>query len=362
MMTLLQIYQAKVDSQKLSKDLAQIQAVTALSDLQKSLQPQGDGQSLYLYGPVGRGKTMLMDLFYSCLCGVTKQRLHFHHFMAQVHHALNQREGTIDPLQHIAKEWSRRTKVLCFDEFFVTDIGDAMLMANLFDALFQEGVVLVATSNSHPEQLYENGLARVRFLPTIDLLMNKCQIINIAGEVDHRFAYGLNYRYYFVQSQASFLSQFKQVKGDIVTSHIEICHREIATLGKSKIGYLFDFMALCSTPRATADYIELAQNYHAIFISKVPKMGRQPDENRVEQGTEDGYQREPSNIQNAMLDDEARRFIALVDECYEQHCLLVIDAECELTQLYVGDQLAFAFERTKSRLVEMQNWEVHEGS
>lgn len=355
-MTLTDIYLAQIDSQALRQDPAQLVAVAALDNLCHSLETGAKGQSLYLYGPVGRGKTMLMDLFFEHLSGVTKQRLHFHHFMAQVHQALNQLQGTINPLQQVAKDWASTAKVLCFDEFFVTDIGDAMIMARLFEALFKEGVLLVTTSNAHPEQLYHNGLARERFLPTIELLLAKCDVINVAGEVDHRFAHGAHYTHYFVQNQTQFLAQFERAHGVLETAQIEICRREVEVLGKIEQGYLFDFMALCSTPRATADYIELAQKHKVIFISKVPKMGAEPDEKSVTQGIEDGYQRAHSTIQNARFDDEARRFIALVDECYEQHCLLIIDAQCDLSELYVGEQLAFAFERTKSRLVEMQSW------
>lgn len=355
-MTLTDIYLAQIESQVLQQDPAQRLAVAALDNVRQSLEAGNKGQSLYLFGPVGRGKTMLMDLFFEHLLGVTKQRLHFHHFMAQVHQALNTLQGTINPLQQVAKDWASKAKVLCFDEFFVTDIGDAMIMARLFEALFKEDVILVTTSNAHPEQLYHNGLARERFLPTIALLLSECEVINVAGEVDHRFAHGAHYIHYFVQNQTQFLAQFERDLGVLETAQIEICRREVEILGKSEHGYLFDFMALCSTPRATADYIELAQNHRAIFISKVPKMGEEPDEKRVTQGIEDGYQRAHSSIQNARFDDEARRFIALVDECYEQRCLLVIDAQCDLSELYVGEQLAFAFERTKSRLVEMQSW------
>ena len=359
MITLIDSYFSLIQSQKLTQDPAQIIALNALDTLANALEQGKSCQSLYLYGPVGRGKTMLMDLFFAHLSGVTKQRLHFHHFMAQVHQALNVLQGTLNPLQQVAKGWASKAKVLCFDEFFVTDIGDAMIMARLFEALFKEGVVLVTTSNAYPKQLYHNGLARERFLPTIDLLLLKCEVINVAGEVDHRFAHGANYTHYFVQDQARFLTQFERVHGVLETTQIEICRREVEVLGKSGLGYLFDFMALCSTPRATADYIELAQNHRVIFISKVPKMGAEPDEKRVTQGIEDGYQRAHSNIQNARFDDEARRFIALVDECYEQRCLLVIDAQCDLCELYVGEQLAFAFERTRSRLVEMQSWKLN---
>ena len=355
-MTLTDIYLAQIESQILQQDPAQRLAVAALDNVRQSLEADNKGQSLYLFGPVGRGKTMLMDLFFEHLSGVTKQRLHFHHFMAQVQQALNTLQGTINPLQQVAKDWASKAKVLCFDEFFVTDIGDAMIMARLFEALFKEDVILVTTSNAHPEQLYHNGLARERFLPTIALLLSECEVINVAGEVDHRFAHGAHYTHYFVQNQTQFLAQFERAHGVLETAKIEICRREVEILGKSEHGYLFDFMALCSTPRATADYIELAQNHRAIFISKVPKMGAEPDEKRVTQGIEDGYQRAHSSIQNARFDDEARRFIALVDECYEQRCLLVIDAQCDLSELYVGEQLAFAFERTKSRLVEMQSW------
>lgn len=362
---ILTLYHAKVASGELSFDAAQHNAVLALNTLSEQLQtrycwwqkkPQIKG--IYLYGPVGRGKSMLMDLFYKNLATHKKQRLHFHHFIAQVHQQLGALQGHKNPLQMIAKSWAKTIKVLCFDEFFVSDIGDAMIMARLFDALFKHGVVLVSTSNAKPEQLYYNGLQRARFLPTIDLINQYCHIVNVAGEQDHRFRYGKNNRHYFINTPAAefkrkFLAQYPTAKkhGELL-----VHGRILPYLYQAQHALMIDFMALCSGPRSANDYMLLAQQFEVVYVANVPAMGVGATGKVIVHGIEDSYQREKQTLNEHYLDDEARRFIALVDEFYDCHKLLVINAETDIVALYQGKKLRFEYARTQSRLVEMQNW------
>lgn len=362
---ILQHYYTQINCGKLQRDDAQLKAVKALDELAQALQrPQVwwrksvSPLGIYLYGPVGRGKSMLMDSFYERVAIEQKTRLHFHHFIAQVHTRLGQLQGLQNPLEQIAREWSKTLKLICFDEFFVSDIGDAMIMAGLFKALFAKGVVLVATSNCQPDQLYYNGLQRARFLPTIELLKSHCQIINIAGVVDHRFRFGTHTTYYFNsavenQLQSNFLAFADQL---LTAKHVTICGRNIACLQRSNNSIMFDFMALCSGPRSTADYIYLAQHYQRIYVCDIPVMGLAATGKQIVHGIEDSYQREHQDLQEHTLDDEARRFIALVDEFYDRGKLLVLSSEVEIADLYQGKKLAFEYARTESRLIEMQNW------
>ncbi|KAF7764559.1 hypothetical protein PCIT_b0595 [Pseudoalteromonas citrea] len=353
-----------IQSGELNSDDAQLNALNYLANLQQDLYSGNPTKGAYLHGPVGRGKSMLMDLFFDTLTNIPKQRVHFHHFMALVHQSLNDIQGTHEPLQVIAKSWAKKTKVLCFDEFFVSDIGDAMIMAGLFEALFDSGVVLIATSNCQPDTLYKNGLQRDRFLPTIKLIHCHCEVIGIYGPTDHRFSQGFNPCYISVGDEPLFDCMLH----DLITSPlnnsgsfktITICNREIATLGFINNAIAFDFVPICSAPRATADYIELAQRFAILMIKNVPQMGSNAIDSITVQGVEDGYKREKSAVAAHQLDDEARRFIALVDEYYDQGCLIILHCEVALQSLYVGKQLAFEFERTKSRLVEMQNWSLN---
>ncbi|WP_024609657.1 cell division protein ZapE [Pseudoalteromonas sp. TB64] len=362
---ILSLYKAKVASGELSFDVAQQNAVSALNILSEQLQTSHTWwqkaplvKGVYLYGPVGRGKSMLMDLFYKNLATTQKQRLHFHHFIAQVHAQLAQLQGQKNPLNLIAKQWAKNIRVLCFDEFFVSDIGDAMIMARLFDALFKHGVVLVATSNAKPEQLYYNGLQRARFLPTIDLVNNHCHIISVEGIEDHRFRHGKNSSHYFIGlSESAFKSAFSIDYPTAVQSNtISVHGRELPYLLKTDNALMIDFMALCSGPRSANDYMFLAKQFDVLYISKVPKMGVNATGKVIVHGIEDSYQREKQTLDEHTLDDEARRFIALVDEFYDCHKLLVINAEADIDTLYTGKKLSFEYARTQSRIVEMQNW------
>jgi len=329
-------------------------------------------QGLYFYGRVGRGKTMLMDLFYQNIPLKNKKRIHFHRFMESVHQQLNaltlNQLSTDNPLTLIAKTWAVDIDLLCFDEFFVSDIGDAMLLAGLFKALFSLDVTLVATSNCQPEQLYHNGLQRERFLPTIALINQYCQVISVNGDTDHRLTNTVTRRYnnyYFTHSQGVQLlaKRFQELCNDRAESlpgdklrTIVINYRAINYLAKTSKHIWFDFYALCSGPRSQRDYIQIANQFETVLISNVPQFSGKLIP-AVFSGVEDSYQR--SGVLMAelrQLDDEARRFIALVDEFYDRKIQLIISADVDILKLYQGQQLSFEFQRCQSRLFEMQNF------
>lgn len=340
-----------------------------------SSKPKPVVKGLYFYGRVGRGKTMLMDLFYQNIALKYKKRIHFHRFMESVHQQLNELSSKqsstgidkgMNPLTHIAKIWATDIELLCFDEFFVNDIGDAMLLAGLFKELFSLGVTLVTTSNCQPEQLYRNGLQRERFLPTIALINQHCQVISIDGDTDHRITHTIvkQYKnYYFThdngeQKLAQRFQEYSHEKLDRVNDsqrkYIVINQREIPFLAKTSKHIWFNFYALCSGPRSQRDYIQLADSFDTVFISNVPQFSGKLIP-AVFSGVEDSYQR--SGVLMAELrhlDDEARRFIALVDEFYDRKIQLIISAEVDIVQLYQGKQLNFEFQRCQSRLFEMQ--------
>jgi len=399
----LELYQKLINDNVLCEDKAQLEAIKALSNLTTQLltkqnkkpvtsllqstlantsintSTNHDVQGLYFYGRVGRGKTMLMDLFYQNLAIKNKKRIHFHRFMEDVHQTLNKltfSQPPIDnPLEHIAKSWAKQLDLLCFDEFYVSDIADAMILAGLFKVLFAQGVTLVATSNCQPEQLYRNGLQRDRFLPTITLINRYCQVISIDGEVDHRRSEIItsqysNYYFTDLQGEARLSKRFDQlcltdtttevITTETVTGEISIDEticvngREIVFLKKGSQQIWFDFFALCSGPRSQRDYIYLADKFTSVFISRVPCFSGQLIP-AVFSGVEDSYQRSGvlmGDLQH--LDDEARRFIALVDEFYDRNVTLVLSADVDITELYQGKQLTFEFQRCQSRLFEMQ--------
>jgi len=295
-------------------------------------------KGLYFYGGVGRGKTYLMDLFFHSLKTERKSRLHFHHFMLRVHKELTLLAGQKNPLVKIAKKFASETDLICFDEFFVDDITDAMILAGMFEALFAEGVVLVATSNIHPKDLYKNGLQRARFLPAIALITEHCEIYNLDGGKDYRLDRLSETEIYHspLGSEANALMNhtFENLANGekLYNTPLTINGREIQTRAYSVDTLLIDCTSLCDGPRAVADYIELAIVYRTILLADVPQM----------------------NLQN---NDMARRFIAMVDEFYNHHVVLIISAEVDVYSLYAGHKLAFEFQRCISRLLEMQSKE-----
>lgn len=297
-------------------------------------------QGLYFWGGVGRGKTYLMDTFFDALPFDCKQRTHFHRFMQQVHQQLTALKGEKNPLEQVADRIAKNTLVLCFDEFFVTDIGDAMILAGLMQALFKRGVTLVATSNIEPEGLYKDGLQRERFIPAIRLIQRYTQVVNVDSGVDYRLRVLQQARLFHSplndQARNQIAQSFIKLVPDV--AHIEentfvsILGREIPCVKQAEDVAWFRFDALCEGPRSQNDYIELSRIYHAVIVEAVPILG-----------------------ENA--DDSARRFINLIDEFYDRAVKVIISAEAPIQNLYQGSGLNFEFERTKSRLLEMQSEE-----
>ena len=379
--TPLAIYQAKIGFE-LIEDPAQAQAVLALDKLYQQIIGRTDAQplkGLYLWGDVGRGKTFLMDLFFDALPQQGKLRLHFHRFMARVHQALKEHAGQRDPLKLIAKNLAKECKVLCFDEFFVSDIGDAMILAGLFETLFAQGVVLVATSNIPIERLYENGLARHRFLPCIAQLLAHTQMLHLNGEQDHRL-HALNHEpsaeaiaaisnHIGLSGTLDFdgiFTTLTQGANTVQTRTLRVCQRDIPVVRATAEGHLpsvawFDFYALCDGPRSQLDYIEIASRFKIVMLSGVPKLGGEVKSWIRARGTEDGTGENQAaatgerQLSYAANDDPARRFISLIDELYDQDVSLYLSCDVPLMDLYQGGALSFEFRRTYSRLIEMSH-------
>jgi cell division protein ZapE len=293
---------------------------------------------LYLWGGVGRGKTHLMDHFHDALPFGEKRRRHFHRFMREVHRALKRHRDHADPLDRVADDIAADIRVLCFDEFFVSDIADAMILSRLLDGLFRRGVTLVATSNVPPEDLYRDGLQRQRFLPAIRLLEKHARILEMDGGTDYRLRFLRNAEIYHSPlddaAETVMEENFKRLAPDVssqsVTLDIEGRRMQARAEGEGVIW--FDFDAVCRGPRSQNDYIELARCYHTVLISGVPVMGRDDE-------------------------DAARRFIALVDEFYDRNVKLILSAAAGVDELYQGRRLGFEFERTRSRLTAMRTGE-----
>jgi cell division protein ZapE len=292
-------------------------------------------RGLYLWGGVGRGKTFLVDLFYEGLPVRQKQRTHFHRFMRQIHDRLREHAGQSDPLARIAQEWKDSLRVLVLDEFFVTDIGDAMLLGRLLERLFAQGVALVTTSNTAPEELYKDGLQRERFLPAIATLQKYCVVLHAEGQQDYRLRTLTRspvYRAPLDEAAEAWLGQrWLELAGvPAQAGQIEIDGRSIALRGRCRGLAWFDFPDLCEGPRSTTDYIELAREFDTLLVGAIPTFDRHNE-------------------------DAARRFVNLIDELYDRQVKLVCTAAAAPTALYSGSRLAGAFERTASRLIEMQS-------
>jgi len=299
---------------------------------QREVTPRG----LYLWGGVGRGKTWLMDMFFDTLPLDKKLRLHFRHFMQEIHDELTQLAGHRDPLLIVARHFAQRIRVLCLDEFYVEDITDAMILYRLLDALNAQGIVLVFTSNLAPAELYKNGLQREHFLPAIKLIETGTEVVELDGNTDHRLRKLKQAHIWFsplnTASERAIRQRFNElVPGTaLVDVPIKINHRQIACRRRADDVAWFDFYQLCHGPRASADYIELARQFHTVLVSGIPHMGENEEE-------------------------WAHRFIDMVDEFYDRRVKLLVTADNEPVHLYQGRRHIFDFQRTTSRLMEMRS-------
>lgn len=353
-------YQHAIAQQGFVADDAQRRAVEALQACHEALHHgRAPSMGVYLWGPVGRGKTWLMDQFYQSL-QVHARRQHFHHFMGWVHQRLFQLTGTQDPLQALARELSREVRVLCFDELFVNDIGDAIILGRLFQVMFEEGVVMVCTSNQPPDQLYAEGFNRERFLPGIAAIQQHMQVIAVDGGEDHRLHPGIGIQRYWVNQPCALAGVFKQLaEGQPVRSGpVAVGHRSIVAVQSSDTVLWCRYADLCEQPLAAMDFMLICDRFKAILLDKVPNLSAQKRPGRIARGTEDGAQRVAAGDrelpQLSVHDDSVRRFIALVDECYDRKVPLFIEAQVPLDCLYTEGYLEFPFRRTLSRLQEMQ--------
>ena len=342
-------------------DASQEHAAQALEICYRALHADRYRQcvGVYLWGSVGRGKTWLMDMFHRSLT-VPSRRLHFHHFMQWVHRRLFALTGTTDPLLALAREVARDIRVLCFDELCVGDIGDAMLLGRLFQAMFDAGVVVVATSNQSPEQLYADGFNRERFLPAIAALRRHMQVIEVDGGQDHRQHPGIAHPRYWVADPDALPKVFAQLNGalPVIEKSLRLGDRQLQVVGRSAAAIWLRFDDLCGQPFAAADFIVLCDRFPAILLGNVPNLSASQRPAKIARGTEDSVERVMAGDRElpalSINDDSVRRFITLVDECYDRRVPLYIDAAVPLPSLYTEGHLTFPFRRTLSRLQEMQ--------
>lgn len=328
--------------QRLYDDLVQQRASAGglLARLLGRGRPEAPVRGLYFWGGVGRGKTYLMDNFFESLPFEHKLRAHFHRFMRRVHQELKTLKGEKNPLEKVADRIAGEARVICFDEFFVSDITDAMILGTLLEHLFARGVSLVATSNIVPDGLYKDGLQRQRFLPAIALLKRHCEVINVDGGVDYRLRALEKAEIYHAPLDSDAERALRGAFDSLVPAVEEVREAvDIAVEGRdiparfvAEDVVWFGFAALCDGPRSQNDYIEIAREFHAVLLSDVPQL-------------------------TGAMEDQARRFINMVDEFYDRGVKLIISAAVDLEQLYNGSRLTFEFERTRSRLLEMQSHE-----
>ena len=289
-------------------------------------------KGVYLWGPVGRGKSFLMDAFFLCVPLARKRRVHFHHFMREIHRELDELKGAEDPITEVAARTARRHRLICFDEFHVSDIADAMILGRFLEQVMERGVEFVMTSNYHPDQLYPGGLQRERFLPAVELIKSRLDVVSVDGGTDYRRLKMEQVRVYHLEEGplAQIFEELKDVQEEWHPLDVE--GRTIPYRKRAGGVVWFDFQALCGGPRSYADYVDLAKRFHTLIVSGVPRM-------------------------SARQSDAARRFTWLVDVLYDERVKLVLSAEAPPEELFTEGQNAADFQRTVSRLHEMQSAE-----
>ena len=297
---------------------------------------QSSPRGVYMWGGVGRGKTWLMDQFYDSVPFRRKTRMHFHHFMQYVHRELNKLSGQRNPLDLVAEQIYKEAVVICFDEFFVSNVTDAMILSDLFQKLFTRGVTLVATSNIAPDGLYKNGIHRDRFIPTIEMVKKHCAVLNVDAGVDYRLRVLKQAQLFKTplthENKVWMAQRFAALTQTQVQSQepIIINKRIVETIGHTEDVLWCEYSELCLKPRSPADFIEIANIYNTVLVSNVPHL-------------------------TDYLSEGTRRFIYLVDEFYDRGVKLLLTSEDSIIDLYQGEKLAFEIERTRSRLLEMQS-------
>lgn len=341
-MSLVNQYDTSIEWGQIHSSPSQRQAIIALENVSIALGKKSwlpwytpTIMGVYLYGPVGAGKTYAMDLFFNALTDIKKARYHFHHFMQMVDSQLRQLQGMRNPVKYIARTLARSIRVLCLDEFLVHDVADAMILADLLQALLHQNVILVATANTAPDDLYLDGVHRERFLPAIALIKEHCQVITVDDQTDHRLGKTPLLNAYFTPltraTYEAFAHQFKIMAGDISKSGLVIVQkREIAYIQKGDEAIWFDFNVICNLPRSQLDYLELADRFKCIFVSNIPSIAAE-------------------DTIHAIL------FIHFIDVMYDKKTQVIISAEVTPDKLYPTGPLRESFKRTESRLQEMQS-------
>jgi len=352
-MTPIQHYERDLQAEQILPDEAQRRAVEALDRLfHLVVEREGQASSwrarlfgirrrpqitgLYLWGGVGRGKTYLMDAFFDALPIESKCRLHFNRFMQRVHKDLTQLAGVKNPLTVIADQLATEVHVLCFDEFYVSDIGDAMLLGGLMQLLFDRGITLVATSNIPPRDLYKDGLQRGRFIPAIKALEANVEVLNVDSGIDYRLRLLTQTDLYFCAPSDGASDRLHTIFSDLTSGRkaeaceIEVNKRALRVKGSVEGVFYCSFNVLCLEPRSASDYTQIAKEYSAVLVDELPQM-------------------------DGSMEDGARRFVTMVDEFYDRNIKLILAADVPMEDLYKGRKLAFEFQRTLSRLIEMQS-------
>lgn len=348
---LLSIYEQAQKQGIVQADSAQEQALQWLSQLGEqlvqvaSLSPlkawfsKSSILGVYLWGSVGSGKTYVMDLFYKNLPILKKGRVHFHEFMYSLHQQLREVQGEVNPMRVVAKRIAGDYQLLCLDEFIVIDIADAMILGLLLETLFDLGVVIVMTSNTVPDQLYWQGLQREQFLPAIAAIKKNMRVLEMGSGIDYRVQHDdllrLRYLTPLYEEKTWMKERFDHIVADASVSvepfYLQGHYLEI--IARTDHVLWCTFHDLCETPRVASDYLLLMKHYRVIFLSQIPRL-------------------------TALEDNAARRFIHLIDACYDQKCLVVASGETPIESIYQGARLAAEFKRTISRLIEMQTWAV----